>query len=106
MIYNLAETYFIGKTDDPYKVAAASVTYMLFIVANSLSNLFGIGGGSLISRLLGKQQPDEAKKVCAISLFGALILSLSYSACCRTKPFCLTPGYTKSGHCHFLTLPF
>ena len=82
MIYNLADTYFIGMTDDPYKVAAASVTYMLFIIANSLSNLFGIGGGSLISRLLGKQQPDEAKKVCAISLFGALILSLLYSACC------------------------
>lgn len=82
MIYNLADTYFIGMTDDPYKVAAASITFVLFFIANSLSNLFGVGGGSLISRLLGKQQPEEAKKVCAYSLFGALILSLIYAGCC------------------------
>ena len=82
MIYNLADTYFIGITDDPYKVAAASLTFVLFFVANSLSNLFGIGGGSLISRLLGVQKTEEAKKVCAYSIYGTIVVSLLYSLCC------------------------
>ena len=82
MIYNLADTYFVGITNDPYKVAATSITFVLFFVANALSNLFGVGGGSLISRLLGRREPEEAKKVCAYSLYGAFALSLIYSICC------------------------
>lgn len=53
MIYNLADTFFIGMSNDPYKVAAASVVGVLFFMLNSLANLFGVGGGSLLSRLLG-----------------------------------------------------
>ena len=48
MIYNLADTFFIGCTNDPYKIAASSVAFVLFFVMNALANLFGIGGGSLI----------------------------------------------------------
>lgn len=82
MIYNLADTFFIGKTNDPYKVAAASVAYVLFFIMNALSNLFGIGGGSLISRLLGRQQEHEARKVCSFSFYGTIFVTLIYSACC------------------------
>ena len=48
MIYNLADTFFIGMSDDPYKVAAASVVSILYFLLTSLSNLFGVGGGSLL----------------------------------------------------------
>ncbi len=82
MIYNLADTYFIGRTNDPYKVAAASLAYILFFVMNALSNLFGVGGGSLISRLLGKNQPEEAKKVCSFSFYGSIFIAFIYSLCC------------------------
>lgn len=82
MVYNMADTYFIGTTNDPYKIAAASLTYVLFFVSNGLANLFGIGGGSLISRLLGIQQNDEARRVCAVSENGTILLSVLYSACC------------------------
>ena len=61
MIYNLADTFFIGSTQDPYKVAAATLAYTLFFILNALSNLFGIGGGTLISRLLGDNRLEEAK---------------------------------------------
>ncbi|MBQ4522600.1 MAG: hypothetical protein IJA10_06580, partial [Lachnospiraceae bacterium] len=44
MIYNLADTFFIGMTNDPYKVAAASVVSILFFILTALSNLFGVGG--------------------------------------------------------------
>ena len=56
MIYNLADTYFIGRTNNPYMVAAASLSYVLFFILTALSNLFGVGGGSQISRLLGQKR--------------------------------------------------
>ena len=39
---------FIGMRDDPYKVAASSLVAVLFFMLNSLANLFGVGGGSLM----------------------------------------------------------
>lgn len=82
MIYNLADTFFIGRTNDPYKVAAASLAFVLFFMMNALSNFFGVGGGSLISRLLGQQKGDEAKKVCSFSFYGTILISLLYSMGC------------------------
>ena len=82
MIYNLADTFYIGRSNDPYKVAAVSLTYVLVFVFNALSNLFGVGGGSLISRLLGQQKDGEAKKVCAFSFYGTIAVAALYSLGC------------------------
>ncbi len=80
MIYNLADTFFIGMSNDPYKVAAASLVSILFFMLNSLSNLFGVGGGSLLSRLLGEKRDEEAKRVGAFSIYGSLAIAVAYSA--------------------------
>lgn len=82
MVYNLADTFFIGSTEDPYKVAAATLAYTLFFILNALSNLFGIGGGTLISRMLGDGRPEEAKKVCAFSFYGSVLVACLYSLLC------------------------
>lgn len=79
MIYNLADTFFIGMSDDPYKVAAASVVSILYFLLTSLSNLFGVGGGSLLSRLLGEKRENDARRVCSFSIYGTLIISAIYS---------------------------
>ena len=79
MIYNLADTFFIGRTNDPYKVAAASLAFVLFNILNALANLFGIGGGSLISRLLGQKCGDDARNLCALSFYGTIAITLLYS---------------------------
>lgn len=81
MIYNLADTFFIGRTNDPDKVAAATLAFVLFFLLNAIANLFGVGGGSLISRLMGRQQHGEVKKVCAVSFYGTILVSLIYSLC-------------------------
>lgn len=81
MIYNLADTFFIGRTNDPDKVAAATLAFVLFFLLNALANLFGVGGGSLISRLMGKQQHSEAKKVCAVSFYGVILATAVYALC-------------------------
>lgn len=80
MIYNLADTYFIGRTENPQMVAAASLAFPAFLLLTALSNLFGIGGGSLISRLLGAKSFDDTKKASAFSFYGCLIVTAVYSA--------------------------
>ncbi len=94
MIYNLADTFFIGLTNDPYKVAASTIAFVLFFVMCALSNLFGVGGGSLISRLLGKGQGEEAKKVSSVSFYGTIAVTLLYSAACLffSEPILKTVG--------------
>jgi putative MATE family efflux protein len=77
-IYNLADTLYIGQTGNPYMVAAVSLSFVLFFILNAIGNLFGIGGGSLISRMLGAKQPEYAKRVCSFSFWSGIILSVVY----------------------------
>ena len=82
MIYNLADTFFIGMSNDPLKVAAAGVVGVLYFMLNGLANLFGVGGGSLLSRLLGEKRETDAKKVCSFSIYGSICVAAVYSLVC------------------------
>lgn len=61
LLYNLADTFFIGQTKDAYKVAAVSLATPAFMIFMAIGMLFGIGGTSLISRMLGEGRKDKAK---------------------------------------------
>ena len=78
MVYNLADTFFVGKSNDPVKVAAVSVCFPLLFLMNAFSNLFGIGGGSLVARLLGQKRDSDARKVAVFSLYGSIFLGIIY----------------------------
>lgn len=56
IIYNLADTYFIAQTNNAKLVAGVSVCSPLFMILMAFGNIFGQGGSSLISRLLGKRR--------------------------------------------------
>ena len=71
MVYKLSDTFFIGLTNDPYKVAASSLSFSMFFFVYALSSLWSVGGSTLVSRLLGKRELNEARSVCSLSLFGA-----------------------------------
>lgn len=86
MLYNLADTLFIGMSNDPYKVAAASVVGILFFMLSAMANLFGVGGGSLLSRLLGQKREEEARRVCSFSIYGTIVISAVYSLICLIFP--------------------
>lgn len=51
LIYSMADTFYLGRTNNPYMVAGASLILPVFNICLSLAGLTGIGGGSLISRL-------------------------------------------------------
>ena len=79
MIYNLADTVFIGLANDESMTAAASLSFMLVFMMNCVSNLFGVGGGSLISRLLGERKDKDATRVAAFSFWGSIATAIIYS---------------------------
>lgn len=70
LIYNMVDAFYIGRTGDPYKMAATTVTISLVMLNVAFGNLFGIGGGSLIARLMGLGKRDEAKAVSSFALYG------------------------------------
>ena len=79
LIYNLSDTYFIGRTGNPYMVAGASLMFPVYNICIALAHVFGVGGGSLISRLLGMGKPEEARRVSAFSFYGSIGISLVFS---------------------------
>lgn len=79
LIYNLADSVYIGMTGDTNKAAAVTVVFTVFMMTVAFSNLFGIGGGSLMARLIGAKREEDAKKVCAYSFYGAIGIALAYS---------------------------
>lgn len=82
LIYNLADTWFIGQTDDPYMVAAAALVSTVFLMITGLSNLFGVGGGNLVVQLLGRRREDEARRAASLSLVMAAGSALLFSLLC------------------------
>ncbi len=79
LVYNIVDAFFIGRTGNSYMVAATSLTLTLVMMNTALSNLFGVGGGSLAARLMGASQEEECRRVTAFSLYGAVITALTYS---------------------------
>lgn len=57
LIYNLADTFFIAQTKDTNIVAGVALGAPVFTALMAVGNIFGQGGSSLISRLLGKKTP-------------------------------------------------
>lgn len=78
VVYNMADTFFLGQLNDPNQVAAASLAMPLLITLTGIANLFGIGGSSLISRSLGAGNRERARSTAAFSIWTAMAVSLLY----------------------------
>ena len=78
VVYNMADTFFIGQIGDPDQVAAAALALPLFMVFTGIANVFGIGGASLISRSLGAGDRQKAAKAAAFSIWTSFAVALIY----------------------------
>lgn len=78
VVYNMADTFFIGRLGDPVQVAAATLAMPVFMFLTAFANLFGIGGASLISRCLGAGDREKAKKTSSFCIWAASAVSLAY----------------------------
>ena len=79
LIYNMADTFFVGRVNNPYMVAGASLILPVFNICLALAGLCGVGGGALISRLLGEGREDEARKISSFSFYLSLIMTGIFS---------------------------
>jgi putative MATE family efflux protein len=76
LVYNLADTFFIGQTHNDYMVAAVSLATPVFLIYMSLGTLFGMGGTSVISRALGRGDREYAKKVSSFCMWAGVAVGL------------------------------
>ncbi len=72
LIYNLADTFFVGHTGDASQVAALTLCFPLFMMLSFTGNLFGIGANSAISRSLGAGDEKRARRASAFSFWGGM----------------------------------
>lgn len=76
IVYNLADTFFVGQTGDSNQVAAVSVSMPLFMLFIAVGNLFGVGGCAFISRSLGEGKNDKVKTISSFCIYGALVCGI------------------------------
>ena len=76
ILYNLPDTFFIGKLNDPVQVAAVSIAMPVFGFQMAIAGIFGAGGGSYLSRLLGKRDFEQARETTTTAIFSAMIASI------------------------------
>lgn len=84
VIYNLADTYFVGMVNDPVQNAAVTLAAPVLLAFNAVNNLFGVGSSSMMSRALGCKDYDSVSRSSAFgfycSMISGVIFSLLYTA--------------------------
>ncbi len=75
IFYNLTDTFFIGKLHNEALVAAVSISLPAYTFQMAIAGIFGFGGASYLSRLLGKKDYQSARETTSTAVFSTLILS-------------------------------
>ena len=79
ILYNIADTFFVGLLSDPVETAAVSLAAPALLAFNAVNNLFGVGGASFIGRSFGRKDYDTAKRCSVFVFYSALIISVLIS---------------------------
>lgn len=94
VIYNMADTFFIGQTGDAAKIAAVSLCAPLFSILSGLGTLLGSGGCTAISLAFGKKELDKIKGYSSFCCYGSLVLGFLFLmvVLLAAKPIALVLG--------------
>ncbi len=82
VLYNLADTYFVGMLNDPVQNAAVTLAGPVLLAFNAVNNLFGVGSSSMMSRALGRKDYDTVHRSSAFGFYCALFCGVLFSAAC------------------------
>ena len=80
VVYNMADTFFVGQTGDSLQVAAVSLTNPIFILMMAFANMLGMGGGAVLSVALGEKNELRAKKTSSFVTYASLIIGIVFAA--------------------------
>ena len=76
IFYNMADTYFIAQTQNVDLVAGVSLCAPVFTLLMAFGNIFGQGGCSLISRLMGQHEQTGVRRVSAFCFYASLFTGI------------------------------
>lgn len=76
VFYNMVDTFFVGKTNDPNQVAAVSLTMPIYLVLMSFGSIYGIGGASYISRSLGAKNYEKVKQISSFAFYASVFTGI------------------------------
>ena len=82
ILYNLADTFFVGMLNDPVQNAAVTLVYPVMLAFYAVNNLFGVGTSSIMSRSLGQGDYERVRSSSAFGFYGALFSGLLFSLLC------------------------
>ena len=82
VLYNLADTYFVGMCNDPIQNAAVTLAAPVLLAFNAVTNLFGIGSSSMMSRALGRKDYDTVYKSSALGFYCAAVSGVLFALAC------------------------
>lgn len=82
VLYNLADTYFVGMCNDPIQNAAVTLAAPVLLAFNAVNNLFGVGSSSMMSRALGRKDYDTVYKSSALGFYCAVVSGALFALAC------------------------
>ncbi len=80
VIYNMADTFFIGLTDNDAMLTSVTVCMPAFMFLSAIANLFGVGGASTVSRALGMKSTERAGAASSYAIWGTAAVTITYCA--------------------------
>lgn len=82
VLYNIADTYFVGMVNDPIQNAAVALAAPVLLAFNAVNNLFGVGSSSMMSRALGSRDYETVRRSSAFGFYCSLICGAVFSLMC------------------------
>ncbi|MCI9615880.1 MAG: MATE family efflux transporter [Dorea sp.] len=76
LIYNIADTFFVSLTKEPAMIAAVTLCTPILLIIMSVASVFGMGGNSVIARLLGENKDKEVRNTLNFCLYAMLIAGI------------------------------
>jgi putative MATE family efflux protein len=82
ILYNLADTFFVGMLNDPIQTAGVTLAAPILLAFNAVNNLFGVGASSMMSRAMGRKDYETVYKSSAFAFWCAIFSGLLFSVAC------------------------
>ena len=79
LIYNMVDTFFIAWTGNTALIAGVSLGTPIFTLMIALGDIFGVGGSSVISRLFGKKEYEDGRRISVFCFYAAIAVGIAVS---------------------------
>lgn len=90
MIYNITDAYFIGRLENTSMLASMTLALPFTTILMALGEIFGTGGSTYISRLLGEKNMEGVKKASSVNFYLSLFSGIVFLLICiPALPFVL-----------------